>query len=142
MRSKTLPAVAHPELALLRNVDRVEVPLELVTKQQTFSAAIALCIQVSGLEEKEVYLTLGIDAGHWTRIMKGEAHFPVNKLNDLMTICGNEAPLTWLAHSRGYGLVLLKSEAERRAEEAERLLHETQEKLRFLTQVMQGRVSA
>lgn len=142
MRSKNLSAIAHPELALLRNVDRVEVPIELVTKQQTFAAAIALCIQVSGLEEKEVYLTLGIDAGHWTRIMKGEAHFPVNKLNDLMTICGNEAPLTWLANSRGYGLVLLKTEAERRAEDAERRLRETEVKLHFLTQVMQGRATA
>lgn len=142
MRSKSLPAVAHPELALLRNVGRVEVPLELVIKQQTLAAAIALCVQVSGLEEKEVYLSLGIDAGHWTRIMKGEAHFPVNKLNDLMNICGNEAPLTWLANSRGYGLVLLKTEAERRAEDAERRARDAEEKLRFLTQVMQGRVTA
>jgi hypothetical protein len=117
----------------------VDLPLDLVVKQPNLSAAIALCVQVSGLEEKEVYLSLEIDAGHWTRIMKGDAHFPVNKLNTLMDLCGNEAPLMWLAHSRGYGLVVLKSEAERRAEMAERALQAEREKVRFLTELLQGR---
>jgi hypothetical protein len=43
---------------------------------------------------------------------------PPNKLGDLMDVCGNEAPLLWLASSRGKGLHLLKSEAERQADEA------------------------
>ncbi|MFD2271382.1 hypothetical protein ACFS07_10280 [Undibacterium arcticum] len=34
----------------------------------------------------------------------------------MMNLCGNEAPLAWLANSRGYELKLLKSEAERRVE--------------------------
>lgn len=117
MRSNNLSLVEHPELPLARKPDHIEVPLELVVKQQTFSAAISLCVQLSGLEEKEVYLSLDIDAGHWTRIMKGDAHFPVNKLNTLMDLCGNEAPLMWLANSRGYGLVILKTEAERQRDE-------------------------
>lgn len=120
----------------------MDVPLSVVIKQPNLAGAIALCVQVSGLDEKEVYLSLGIDAGHWTRIMKGDAHFPVNKLNDLMTLCGNESPLVWLTNSRGYGLVMLKSEAERRAEDAEKRAKDAEDKLRFLTQVMQGKVAA
>lgn len=131
--------VVHAELPLARRVDRFDVPMELVLKQTSMLGAIALCTQLSGLEEKEIYLTLGIDAGHWTRITKGEAHFPMNKLNDLMTLCGNEAPLLWLANSRGYALTLLKSEAERRAEEAEARAKEAEDKLEFLTKVMQGK---
>ena len=131
--------VVHAELPLARRVDRFDVPMELVLKQASMLGAIALCTQLSGLEEKEIYLTLGIDAGHWTRITKGEAHFPMNKLNDLMTLCGNEAPLLWLANSRGYALTLLKSEAERRAEEAEARAKEAEDKLEFLTKVMQGK---
>lgn len=119
----------------------MDVPLELVLKQPSFAGAIALCVQLSGLDDKEIYLSLGIDAGHWTRIMKGDAHFPVNKLNDLMTMCGNEAPLQWFAHSRGYGLVMLKSEAERRAEEAEKRAKEAEDRVRFLTQVLQGKAA-
>lgn len=141
MRSKVLTPVDHPELPLARKAVSVDVPLDLVIKQQTLAAAIALCVQVSGLEEKEVYLSLEIDAGHWTRIMKGDAHFPVNKLNALMSLCGNEAPLMWLANSRGYGLVVLKTEAERRAEMAERALKEERDKVRFLTELLQGKVA-
>lgn len=139
MRSKTMRSVDHPELPLARTADRVDVPLELVVKQPSFAGAIALCVQLSGLEDKEVYLTLEIDAGHWSRIMKGDAHFPVNKLNDLMNMCGNEAPLMWLANSRGYGLVILKTESERRAEAAERALAEERSKVKLLTDLLQGK---
>lgn len=120
----------------------IEVDQEVVFSRPSLSAAIALCVQVSGLEEKEVYLSLEIDAGHWTRIMKGDAHFPVNKLNNLMDLCGNEAPLMWLANSRGYGLVVLKTEAERRAEMAERALREERDKVRFLTELLHGKAAA
>lgn len=141
MRSKNLKSVDHPELPLARTADRVDVPLELVVKQPSFAGAIALCVQLSGLEDKEVYLALEIDAGHWSRIMKGDAHFPVNKLNDLMDMCGNEAPLMWLANSRGYGLVILKTEAERRAEAAERALEEERSKVRLLTDLLKGKAA-
>lgn len=141
MRSKNLSCVEHPQLPLVRRVDRVEVPLGLVVKQPTFAGAIALCVQLSGLEDKEVYLPLGIDAGHWSRIMKGDAHFPVNKLNDLMDLCGNEAPLMWLANSRGYGLFVLKTEAERRAEAAEHELEEERAKVKLLTDLLHGKKS-
>lgn len=139
MKSNQLHAVGNHELPLARRANDAEVSLTLVTRQASLCKAVALCVQVSGLDDKEVYLTLGIDAGHWTRIMKGDAHFPLNKLNELMDLCGNEAPLTWLAHSRGYGLVLLKSESERRAEDAERRAEDAEEKLRFLTKIMQGK---
>lgn len=141
MRSKSLKRVDHPELPLARKADRIEIPLDLVIKQPSLAAAIALCVQASGLEEKEVYLPLEIDAGHWTRIMKGDAHFPVNKLNGLMDLCGNEAPLMWLANSRGYGLVILKTEAERRAEAAERALEEERSKVRLLTDLLKGKAA-
>lgn len=137
MRSKTLLAVDQPELALARKADQMDIPLELVLKQSTLAGAVALCVQLSGLDDKEIYLSLGIDAGHWTRIMKGDAHFPLNKLNDLCTMCGNEAPLQWWAHSRGYGLVMLQSEAERRADEAIAELEKEREKNKLLMQLFQ-----
>lgn len=119
----------------------MDVPLELVLKQSTLSGAVALCVQLSGLDDKEIYLSLGIDAGHWTRIMKGDAHFPLNKLNDLCTMCGNESPLIWWANSRGYGLVMLKSEAERRAEESAAALEKEREKNKLLMQLLQGKAA-
>lgn len=134
--------IEYPELALARKADKAEVPMSLVTRQPSMAQAIALCVQVSGLDDKEVYLTLGIDAGHWTRIMKGDAHFPVNKLSDLMDLCGNESPLLWLSHVRGYGLVMLKTEAERRIEELQAQLERERERRMWAEDMATGRRAA
>lgn len=139
MRSKNMSPVDHPELALIRKAERIDVSMQLIERQATMAGAIALCVQVSGLEDKEVYLSLGIDAGHWSRIMKGDAHFPVNKLCDLMDLCGNEAPLTWLSNHRGYGLVMLKTEAQRRIEELEAKLAKEVERRQWAEDIAVGR---
>ena len=134
-----MSALAHPELALARKSCQAEVPAGLIERCPCMTKAIALCVQLSGLDDKEVYLALEIDAGHWSRIMKGDAHFPPNKLNDLMDLCGNKAPLMWLALSRGKGLVLLKTEAEKRAEKAERDLADERTKTAMLMELLSGR---
>lgn len=136
MKSNDLTPVDQHVLPLSRRALQVDVPMELIVKQRSFLAAIALCIQAAGLQESEVSLSLGIDAGHWTRIKKGDAHFPTNKINDLMDITGNQVPLIWLAHSRGYGLVLLKSEAERQRDEAEKALDEERKKTELLMNLL------
>ena len=142
MKSDNLTGGVQPQLALSRRAIVTNIPIELVIAQKCLSSAIALCIQVAGLQESEVCLSLGIDSGHWTRIKKGDAHFPVNKLNDLMDLCGNQVPLTWLANSRGYGLVLLKSEAERQRDEAEHDLNVERQKNQMLMDLLKGKASA
>lgn len=132
-------SVQQTELALVKRMPFREVPIELIKAQPSLLAAIKLCAQVSGLEEKEIYLALNLEQAQWSRIKSGDMHFPPNKLNDLMDTCGNEAPLIWLANSRGKGLVLLQTEAEKRAEEAERALHLEREKNRVLMEAIQGR---
>jgi hypothetical protein len=86
----------------LKSQQAVLVELESVSRQPSFNAAIVLCVQCSGLDRKQVYSALGIDAATWSRIESGQAHFPVNKLEQLMDLCGNEAPLMWLVNARGY----------------------------------------
>ena len=127
------------ELPLTRRVERVDVPLDVALRPRSFRAAIVLCAQLSGLEPKEIYGPLEIDAGHWTRICNGDAHFPTDKLIDFMDLCGNEVPLIWLANARGKGLVLLKSEAERRADELQVELHEAHQRNALLMEIMNGR---
>jgi hypothetical protein len=142
MKSKELSGVAEQqELRLVRLADAVNVPISLIIKQPHLAGAIALCVQLSGLEEKEVYMELGIDAGHWTRIMKGDAHFPVNKLNELCDLCANEAPLQWWAHSRGYTLVQIETETQRllRAEQNKRI--ETEKENDLLRQLLIGKAA-
>lgn len=134
-------AVEQPELPLSRRATVQAVPVELIAKRKTLLSAVNLCCDLSGLDDKEIYLALGIDAGHFSNLRKGNGHFPTDKIVPLMDLCGNEAPLIWLANHRGYGLVLLKTEAERRAEAAEERAAKAEEKARLLQEILQGRVA-
>lgn len=102
MNSKNLS-----QLDLLGSVPppAAEVSDELLARQPTLTAAINLCVNASGLQDKEIYLPLKIDPGHWTRIRHGQAHFPLDQLDELQNLCGNEIPLRWQALRRGYRLV-------------------------------------
>ena len=111
----------------------------LILKQQNFISAIKLCIQVSGLDEKEIYIPLQVDAGHWSRIMKGDAHFPVNKLSDLMNLCENEIPLIWWANKRGYELTPLESELEQQLRIEREKLIESERENALLKKLLIGR---
>ncbi|WP_229011577.1 hypothetical protein [Paraburkholderia gardini] len=102
----------------------------LITQQPSFLAAIKLCISLGGFEaDKEIYSALDIDAGHWSRMHRGEAHFPVDKLCALMDLAGNEAPMLWLVQSRGYDLYSLRRQ-ETELERENRLLKEELERER------------
>ena len=89
-------------LALARQPDRVEVPIEIVMARRDLLGAINLMFDLSGLDDKEIYLTLEIDAGHFSNIRKGKqgCHFPPNKLQAAMDLCRSEIPLIWLARTR------------------------------------------
>ena len=97
----------------------IAVPLDIITQQRDAAAATMLCVSLSGLLGKQIADKLNIDAGQWSKIERtakfgdeGDAHqkanFPLHKLNALMDICRNEAPLLYLLHSRGYDLNSLR----------------------------------
>lgn len=134
MRSKklTTPRPGQMELLMTPAAHAAEVPLEVVAVQQTFTAAINLCISASGLEDKEIYLPLSIDPGHWTRIRHGQAHFPVDKLEDLMQLCGSETPLRWLALQRGYDLVPREDAKDRQLRDLRTKVAEQEQELATL----------
>ena len=138
MRSKILHAVDDPQRSLPLSKPQ-PVGEEVVFAQSTFSAAIRLAANVSGMDEKQIYRELDIDPGHWTRILNGDAHFPVDKLERFMDLVANEIPLQWLAHQRGKGLVLLESESTRRLREAEEALAKEREKTAMLADLLKGR---
>jgi len=127
------------DLPLARRPDPAAPPPELIMRQKCFLGAINLCIELSGLDDKEIYLELGIDAAQWSRIRKGDAHFPPNKLQSLMTVCANQVPLIWLARQYGYELVQIESETQRLLREEHERRVKVEEENRLLRDVLQGR---
>lgn len=143
MASNIEPRVdGQGELALARPARSVDVPVELMHRQKTAAAAFSLACSVSGLEDKEIYLSLSIDAGHFSRIKKGEAGFPPDKLAEFCAVVGNTIYPAWIAHQVGCALVMLKSEAERRADAATARADEAERKLAFATEMLMGRRNA
>jgi hypothetical protein len=142
VKSNVLPNQAEPQIPLRLVRGRQDVDPSLVVAQPTLLGAIKLCISLAGFDaDKQVYGELGIDAGHWTRIIHSEAHFPVDKLSALMDLCGNEAPLLWLANARGYdprSLRKLETETERALRIANESLEAERVKVRVLTDALRG----
>lgn len=113
------------ELDIQRKMQPVD--LSAVAKQTSFSKALILCQNLSGLEDKKFYGPRGIvqSQAQWSRIMGPAAqhNFPQDKLNLFMDIAGNEVPMLWLLHSRGYDLHSLRKK-ETETEQENRLLRE------------------
>lgn len=96
-----------------------------ITRQPSLTKAIVLCVDLAGfVNDKDLCRSIGIDPAVWARIKAGQANFPHDKLCELFDEAGNEAPLLWLLHRRGYDLHSLR----KRETETERLLRIEREK--------------
>lgn len=143
MASKELsPVDEQSELPLSRRAEPNEVPMEMIRRQKSAAGAFALACQSSGLEDKEIYGALGIDAGYFARIRKGEATLQADLLPLFCDLVGNRIYPEWMAYRIGCTLVQIKSESERllEAERARRIASENENKL--LRQLVQGRAVA
>ena len=130
------------ELSLTRRAEPNEVAVEMVHRQRTSAAALCLACQSSGLEDKEIYQSLGIDAGYWSRIKKGEATLQADLIESFCQIVNNCIYPEWIAYRVGCTLVQIKSEAERRAELAEQRAREAEAENKLLRSLVQGRAVA
>ncbi len=90
-------------MSLLSGMPRPQkVREELLNSCDSLLDAIHICVQIGRLPHYAIAKRLGIDKGHWARMMQGQAHFPTNKIDQLMEVCGNFAPLQWLASRSGF----------------------------------------
>lgn len=119
----------------------VDVPIELIRAQKTGGAAFSLACQASGLEDKEIYLALKLDAGYFSRMKKGDATLSDDKIREFCQIVGNTVYPEWRAYQTGHTLMMIQTEAERQAEEARAKLEEAERENKLLRQLLQGRAA-
>ena len=109
----------------------------LIAKQPSMTKALVLCQTLSGKPDDHFYGEKGIvkAQAQWSRVMGASDHnFPHDKLNLFMDLAGNEAPLMWLLHSRGYDLHSVRL----RETETEKKLRLAQEENAALRRVLIG----
>ncbi|MDN8617834.1 transcriptional regulator [Variovorax ginsengisoli] len=143
MKSKDLSqAEVQRELDLFRQPEPNDVPLEIVRKKPTAGAAFTLACDSSGLDDQSIYSFVGIDAGTFSRIKKGLATLQADLVAKFCYAVNNRIYPEWCAFQLGCTLVEIKTEAERRAEAAEKRAAEAELKVRVLMETFQVRATA
>lgn len=115
-------------------MNQVAIPVEVrpdeITRKRSLGAAIELCAEAAGYElDKSLQSELGVDKAQFSRWLSGTEGIIWPKLEKLMDTCGNDAPLFWMLHMRGYDLRSIRR-LETETERQNRLLREENAALR------------
>lgn len=105
-----------------------------ISRESTLGGAIALCARAAGMEPKQLQAELKTDKAQWSRWESGAEGIVWPKFVALMDFCGNDAPLLWMNHARGFDLASLRK-LESETQRENRLLREENAALR---RVLQG----
>lgn len=126
------------ELALARKAATVTIPIEMIRAKRTAAQAFTLACDVSGLDDKEIYLQLDIDAGYFSNIKKGKATLQADIVNTFCAIVDNTIYVEWLAYQVGCQLVQIESETERLLRKAHEQIELLKHDKRVLTEALRG----
>ena len=108
---------------------------EEVARKQSLGSAIELCAEAAGFDlDKQLASALHVDKGQFSRWTSGTEGVMWGKLAALMDVCGNDTPVLWMAHQRGYDLHAMR----KRESELERELRLSREENLALRRVFQG----
>lgn len=108
----------------------VDIHPEEVARKHTLGDAIQMCAELAGFcLDKELQQRLGVDKAQFSRWSSGTEGIVWPKFTKLMDACGNDAPLMWMLHQRGYDLHSVRK-LESETEKMNRQLREENAALR------------
>lgn len=113
----------------------VEVPLSEVVRKPSLGKAIEYCAELAGyaydksLEDALKRAGVSVDNTQLTRWRQGGEGIKWEKFSGLMDVCGNDAPLMWMNHARGWDVGSMRRR-ETEIQRENRLLREENEALR------------
>lgn len=143
VKSKDLMQVStQRELELFRQPEPNTMPIEAIRKQQGPGAAFTLACASSGLADQTIYEFVDIDAGTFSKIKKGLATLQADQWVKFCYAVNNYIYPEWCAFQLGRTLVEIKTEAERRADAAEKRALEAELKVSVLMETYRARAVA
>ena len=114
---------------------RPEVPLSEIPRKTSLGKALEYCAELAGygydkqLEEALRKHGVPVDKTQLSRWQQGGEGIKWERFTALMDVCGNDAPLLWMLHQRGYDLHSVRR-MESETEKENRLLREENAALR------------
>lgn len=124
----------------------VKVSFDEVVRKQSLGAALEMCADMAGFAfDKTLQQTLEVDKAQFSRWQSGGEGIVWPKFTRLMDVCGNDAPLLWMLHQRGYDLGSLRkleSDTERKLRVAEESIARLNMEKRVLVDALNGRSAA
>lgn len=109
-----------------------DISLNEIARKGSLGKAIAYCYEAADLEPKQLLAKIGGDKSQLSRWESGTEGVMWPKLCALMDACGNDAPLLWMIHARGWDLHAMR----RRESELERELRQSREENAALKRVL------
>jgi hypothetical protein len=109
-----------------------DVTAQEIAREKTMGGAIALCAKAAGLEPKQVTDAVrtsegkAVDKAAWSRWVNDAEGIEWTKLVQIMDKCGNDSPLLWMLHARGYDLHSLRRQETETEKECRVLREELQ----------------
>jgi hypothetical protein len=114
-------------------VTQLAIPVDVapheIARKHSLGGAVELCAEVGGKEPKEIQHDLHLDKAQWSRWVSGAEGVIWPKFAALMDYCGNDAPLLWMAHDRGWDIARM-ARYESELERQNRLLREENQALK------------
>lgn len=117
-----------------------DVPIEEVARKPTLGKALEYCAELAGFGfDKQLEHALNkhgchVDKTQLSRWQQGSEGVKWDKFAALMDVCGNDAPLLWMLHQRGYDLHSVR----RRESETQRENRLLREEVDALRRVLKG----
>lgn len=132
-------ALEQADLPLSRKPQQVVIPAEMIRAKKTKGAAFTLACDASGLDDKEIAGSMNppLDAGTFSRLKSGMNTLDADRMSEFCRVVGNSVYPEWLAYQVGCTLVMIKTEAERRAEEALQKLAQAEAENKLMRELLQ-----
>lgn len=116
-----------------------------IAREKTLGGAIELCAKAAGFSlDKELQQELGVDKAQFSRWQSGQEGIVWPKFLRLMEVCGNDAPIFWMLHQRGYDIGSVRkreTETERKLREAIEERDRLRMEKRVLVEALNGRAA-
>lgn len=117
----------------MRTMVQTAIPIEVapheVARKTSLGGAFELMAEIAGKEPKEVQAELKLDKAQWSRWIGGQEGIVWPRMKAAMDLCGNDAPLLWMNHDRGWDIGRM-ARYESELERQNRLLREENAALR------------